>query len=76
MPALEDGDAGAEARSLQRHRKTGKPRSDHADIDVQVERKTRTKGRVVVRAVDRTCESFSHVVFLRTATALVTLSQP
>ena len=76
MPALEHGDAGAEARGLKRHRQTGKSRPDHADIDIQVEGKTRTKGRVAIGAVDRTCESFSHVVFLRTAAALVTLSQP
>ena len=75
MPAFEHGDTGAEARGLYRDRKPGKPRPDHADIDIQVEGKTRTQG-LAVRAVGRTCESLSHVVFLRTAAALVTLSQP
>ena len=74
MPAFEHGDAGAEARRLQRHRQAGKAGADDADIDVQVERQARAKGRVVVGAVGRTCESLSHGVFLRTAAALVTLS--
>ena len=74
MPAFEHGDAGAEARGLQRHRQAGKPRADHADVDIEVERQARAKRRVVVGAVGRTCESLGHVVFLRTAAALVTLS--
>ena len=76
MPAFEHGNAGAEARGLQRHRETGKTGPDHADIDIQVERQTRAKGRVVVGAVGRTCESLGHVVFLRIAAVLVTLSRP
>jgi hypothetical protein len=75
MPAFEHGDAGAEARRLQRYRETGKARPDHADIDIEVERQARAKGRLVVGAVGRTCESLGHVVFLRTAAALVTLSR-
>ena len=74
IPAFEHGDAGAEAGRLQRHRKAGKTGADDADIDVQVERQARAKGRVVVGAVGRTCESLSHGVFLRIAAALVTLS--
>ena len=76
MPALQHGDTGAEARGFKRHRQTGKSRPDHADIDIQVEGKTGTQGCIPVGAVGRTCESFSHVVFLRTAAAIVTLSQP
>ena len=39
VPALQNGDAGAEARGLQRHREPGKPRADHADVDIQIEGK-------------------------------------
>ena len=75
MAALEHGDAGAEARRLQRHGETGEPGSDHADIDVKVKRQAQAKGRVVLGSVGRTCESLSHGVFLRIAAALVTLSR-
>lgn len=37
MPAFEHGNAGAEARGLQRHREAGKPGPDHANVDIQIE---------------------------------------
>ena len=37
VPPFEHGDAGAEPRGLQRHREPGKPRADHADVDIQIE---------------------------------------
>ena len=37
MPAFEHGHAGAEPRGLQRHREAGKPGSDHANVNIQVE---------------------------------------
>ena len=74
VAALEHGDAGAKPRGLQRHSEAGKPGPDHANIDIEVERKPRTKRCVLDRAAGATCESFRHGVFLRTAAALVTLS--
>ena len=74
VPAFQHGDTGAKARGLQRHGEAGKAGPDHADIDVEIERQTRAKRRIVVRTVGRTCESLCHGVFLRTAAALVTLS--
>ena len=35
MAAFEHGDAGAKPRRLQRDRQAGKPRADHADVDIQ-----------------------------------------
>ena len=75
MPAFEHRDAGAEPRGLQRHRQAGKPRADHADVDIQIERQPRAFAhRRGVGSVGRACGSLAHVVFLRTDQALVTLS--
>ena len=62
MPAFEHGHAGAEARGLQRYREAGKSGPHHANVNIQVERQTRAKTRVVVGAVGRTCESLGHGV--------------
>jgi hypothetical protein len=76
VPAFEHRDAGAEARGLQRHRQSGKPGADHADVDVQVERKPRAPRHVSgIMSVAGTCGSLAHVVFLRARQALVTLSR-
>ena len=75
MAALEHRDAGAEPRRLQRHREAGKPRPDHADIDIQIERQPRARRRLGgIGSVGRACESLVHIVFLGTDRALVTLS--
>ena len=73
VPPLENGDAGAEARGLQRHREPGKPRTDHADVDIQIEWEAhplRHAGGIM--SVGRARGRFAHIVFLRTCRALVT----
>ena len=76
VAALKHGDAGAEPCGLQRHCEAGQPRPDHADIDIQIERKPRARRRLGgIGPVGRACESFVHIVFLRTDRALVTLSR-
>src|SRR6266404_3613799 len=63
VPAFENGDAGAQPRGLQRRREAGKPRPDHADIDIQIERKPRALShRRGVRSVGRACGSLAHIV--------------
>ena len=48
MAAFQHRDAGAKPRGLQRHRQPGKPRPDHADIDIEVERQPRAKRQRLV----------------------------
>ena len=75
MPAFEHGDAGAKPRRLPRHREAGKPRPDHADIDIQVERQPRAPGSSAASGpLVVLVEGLAHDVFLRTDAALVTLS--
>src|SRR6266436_6210098 len=73
VPALENGDAGAKPRGLQRHRQPGKPRPDHGDINIQVERKARAVRRCCgVLSDGRADEALAHIVFLRAVLVLVT----
>src|ERR1019366_3646980 len=75
VPAFEHGDAGAEAGGLQSDRQAGKACADEADVDIQIERKTRALARRPgVRSAGRACINLAHIVFLRADPALVTLS--
>jgi hypothetical protein len=74
VPALENGDAGAKPRGLQRHREPGNPRPDHGDINIQIERKARAvRHRCGILSVGCAGEALVHIVFLRADLVFVTL---
>ena len=73
VPAFENRDAGPKPRGLQRHRQPGKPRPDHGDINIQIERKARAvRHRCGIPSVGRACVGLTHIVFLRADPVLVT----
>jgi hypothetical protein len=63
MPALENGDTGAESRGFERSRQTRKTGADHADIDVEIKGQARAVSqRSATGTVDRACGSLAHGV--------------
>ncbi len=61
MPALQHGDAGAEARRLQRNGQSGESGPDHADVGVEIERQPRALAKAGF-FLGPACETLAHVV--------------
>ena len=81
VAAFQHGDAGAEPCRFARHGEAGKSGADDADIDIEVEGQPRAfgqrlGGRCGVMSIGRACGRLTHCFYLRTVSALVTLSCP
>jgi len=74
VPAFEHRNAGAEARGFQRDRQAGKPRANHADVDIEIERKALALLQRRDVGLMGCAGSLAHgFCFLRTDRVLVTL---